>query len=209
MQNQPTWHCRNLLGCSHCPPWQWQLLEGWALLLSLPGITPGLAAGRPIPASLSNCRDNCHKSNCSCWITSILHHHPQLPRASSELLFQGWRAAPVSQERPNQAGSGHLKQSPHAEGPLTAVPVCQAALLLCSCCSEYDELFVFWWCPWFWAMPLQAAGFVTGSPRCSFRQTCSMLPGHAASRDRSKCHPLPSRSGLDEAATWQELLTGH
>lgn len=39
-----------------------------------------LAAARPVPASLSNCRDNCHKSNCSCWIMSILHHHPQLLR---------------------------------------------------------------------------------------------------------------------------------
>lgn len=92
------------------------------------GLHWDLAASRPVPASLSNCRDNCHKSNHSCWITSILHHHPQLPRASSKLLFQGWKAAPLSQERLNQAGSGHLKQSPHAEALMITVLVCHPAL---------------------------------------------------------------------------------
>lgn len=146
------------------------------------GLQQDPAAGRPVPASLSNCRDNCHKSNCSCWITSILHHHhPQLPRASSKFLFQGWKAAPLSQKRPNQAGSGHLEQSPHAEALLITMLVCQAALLLCTRCSV--------WCPWFWAMPLQTAGFVTASPRCSIRQICSVLPGPAAGRDHSECHP--------------------
>lgn len=91
------------------------------------GLSRELAAGRPVPASLGSYGDNCHKSNCSCWITSILHHHhhPQLPRASSGLLFQGRKAAPPSQERLIQAGSSHLKQSPRAEPLPTAVPVCK------------------------------------------------------------------------------------
>lgn len=132
-QNQPSWCCRRPFGCSSCvfafPPWQWQLLARLGAGVSpAQGLHQELAAGRPVPASLSNCRDNCHKSNCSCWITSILHHHPQLPRASSQLLFQGWKVAPLSQERLNQAGSGHLKQSPRTEPPLTAVPVCKCAL---------------------------------------------------------------------------------
>lgn len=104
--------------CFALPPRQWQLLAR----LGAASLPPGDYTGSWLPASpfqhlSSNCRDNCHKSNCSCWITSILHHHPQLPRASTKLLFQGRKAAPLDRERLNQAGSGHLKQSPRTEPP--------------------------------------------------------------------------------------------
>lgn len=147
------------------------------------GLHQDLAAGRPIPASLSNCRDNCHKSNCSCWITSILHHHPQLPRASSELLFQGWKAAPLSQERPNQAGSGHLKQSPHAEGPLTTV--CQALTVAAQS-----------------VMSCVCSGGIPGFGQCHCSQQGLLQPPHAVPSGR----PAPCCRDTRPAGPQQESL---
>lgn len=46
-----------------------------------------------------------------------MHRHPQLQRASSELLFLGRKAAPLGQQRLNQAGSGRLKPSCRTKQP--------------------------------------------------------------------------------------------
>lgn len=167
------------------------------------GLHWDLAAGRPVPASLSNCRDNCHKSNCSCWITSIFASSSPAAETIISVAISGLESGSCGPEKARSGWIWAPEAKSHAEVPLTTVPVCQAALSLCSCCSECDELCLFWWCTWFSAMPLQAAGFATTSPRCSIRQMCSLLPGHAASQDHSKQHPLPPRNGLDEAGTWQ------
>lgn len=123
MRNCCSWHCRRL---SWCCCFVWGSSEQGRVQIPLAqGLHLGVAIRQPIPASLSNCTDNCsrcNKSNCSCWIMSILHRHLQLQRASSEMVFQGWKLAPLGQGRMDLAGFSHPERENKQHPWMTALP---------------------------------------------------------------------------------------
>lgn len=64
-----------------------------------------LAAGRPIPASRSACTDNCSKSNCSCWITSVFASSSPAAESIIQAAISGVES---SSSEPAEAESGWL-----------------------------------------------------------------------------------------------------